>query len=150
MSQGALPDDAELAAPSLLVRVAGRVVLVAGAFTVLLAVQTLSNIRMVGLWSIVAPLQLLFGVGMAVSGWKLSRARGWAAVASLVASALCALCTTAWSVVALINGYVSLLSFMVVVGGVAGAVMAGLTIAECRRADAARARLAEQGLDMGL
>ncbi len=146
----AVPDDADLAAPSLLVRIAGRVVLVAGVFTVLLGVQTLSNLRMVGLWMVVPPLQLLGGAAMAVCGWKLSRARGWAALAALIVSALSAVTTTLWSVVALLNGYVSLLSFMVVVGGVAGAVMAGLTIGECRRADAARARLAEQGLDMGL
>lgn len=142
--------DAALASPSLLVRIAGRVALVSGVFTLLLGVQTLSNLRFAGLWAVVPVLQLVCGAGLAVSGWKLSRARGWAAISATALGALTALGTTTWTVMALLAGYVSLLSFMVVLGAVASAVMAGITIGECRRADGARARLEEQGLNLGL
>lgn len=143
-------DDVQAAAPSTLVRIAGRVCTAAGVFTVVLGLQTLVNVRLIGVFAVAPFAQLLFGVALAVGGWMLSRGRGWAAIASTVLAALTVLATLAFAVTALVGGYVTFMPVFVIIGGVAGAVMAGLSIGECLRADRARERLQAQGLDLGL
>jgi putative effector of murein hydrolase len=117
---------------------------------VVLGLQTFVNIRLVGLFAVAPFVQLLFGAGLAVSGWMLSRGRGWAAISSAALGALTVLSTIVFSVTALFGGYVTLMPVFVIISGVAGAIMAGVSIGECLRGDKARERLAAQGLDMGL
>ncbi len=143
-------EDVQAAAPSTLVRIAGRAATLTGVFTVVLGFQTLANIRLVGIFAVAPFAQLLFGVALAVAGWKLSRGRGWAAIASAVLAALTVLATLGFSITALLGGYVSLMPVFVIFSGVVSAVMAGIGIGECLRGDKARERLAAQGLDMGL
>lgn len=144
--------DAEIAAaaPPLVAVVAGRVVLVLGIFTVLYGVQSLTNLRFLS-WHWVLPALLVpLGAASAVVGWKLSRARGWAAVAGFVLSAATALSTGAFTVLALTWGYFSMLSLMVGLAALVGGLLAALSIGACQRADRARAALAEQGFELGV
>ncbi|GMV17685.1 MAG: hypothetical protein HS104_32205 [Polyangiaceae bacterium] len=144
--------DAEIsaAAPPLVAVVAGRVVLVLGVFTVLYAVQSLTNLRFLSWHWLLPALLLPLGVASAVVGWKLSRARGWAAVAGFVLCAVTALLTGAFTLLSLSWGYFSLLSLIVGLAAFVGGLLAALSIGACQRADRARAALAEQGFDLGV
>lgn len=143
-------EDVQAAAPSTLVRIAGRVSTLAGVFSIVLGLQSFVNIRLVGFFAIAPFAQILLGLGLAICGWMLSRGRGWAAIGSAALGAVTVLSTIVFSVTALLGGYVTLMPVFVIISGVAGAVMAGVGIGECLRADKARERLAAQGLDMGL
>lgn len=144
--------DAEISAatPPLVAVVAGRVVLVLGVFTVLYGAQSLTNLRFLSWHWLLPALLLPVGAASAVTGWMLSRARGWAAVAGFVLAALTALVTAVFTVLALTWGYFSLLSPMVGLAAVVAGVLAALSIGACQRADRARAALAEQGLELGV
>jgi len=145
-------EDAEIAAaaPPLTAVVAGRIVLVLGVFSALFGVQSLTNLRFLS-WHWVLPLSIvLFGAGALLSGWKLSRGRGWASVASFVLAAVIALVTAVFSVLALSWGYFSLLTLMVELAALVGGLLAALSIGPCQRADRARAALAGQGLELGV
>ena len=144
--------DAEIsaAAPPLVAVVAGRVLLVLGVFTVLYGAQSLTNLRFLSWHWLLPALLVPVGLVSATVGWKLSRARGWAAVAGFVLAALTALLTAAFTLLALTWGYFSLLSVMVGLAAVVGALLSALSIAACQRTDRARAALAEQGFELGV
>lgn len=124
--------------------------LLLGVFTLLYAVQSLSNLRFFSWHWVMPALLLLVGAASAAVGWKLSRARGWAAIAGFVLAALTALLVGAFTVVALTWGYFSLLSVMVELAALVGGLMAALSIGVCQRTDRARAVLARDGLDLGV
>ncbi len=144
--------DAEIsaAAPPLVAVVAGRIVLMLGVFTVLYGVQSLTNLRFLSWHWLLPALLVPVGLASAAVGWKLSRARGWAAIAGFVLAALTALLTAAFTLLALSWGYFSLLSVMVGLAAIVGALLAALSIAACQRTDRARAALAHQGFELGV
>lgn len=135
--------------PSLLVKLAGRIVLVAGGLMALMGVQSLT-LWFAGMFAVVPYVQIALGVAVAVMGWMLNRGRGWAAIAGSVCAGVMALFNTLWIVWALSNGYFTLMSLIVIPFAVGGSVLAALAVRPCQRADAARARLAAEGLDLGM
>jgi bacteriorhodopsin len=142
-------DIAAAAAPTTAV-IAGRVGLALGVFTLLLGGQSLSNLRFMS-WVIAIPILMLpLGLAVLVSGWQLSRARGWAAIACAVLAAVIGFVDLGWTVLALTFGYFSALSFIVGVAAFVVLLLAVLSIGACRRADEARARLLAQGFDLGV
>lgn len=137
------------AAPAVAV-LAGRIGLALGLFSGLLAAQSLLNLRFVSLvWLLPAALFPLALVTV-VAGWKLSRGRGWAAIATTVLAVVLGLLVSVWTLLALTFGYFSLLSPMVALAALVSALLAGLSLGPCRRADEARARLLAAGLDFGV
>jgi hypothetical protein len=150
MDTGSNEPDIQAAAPPLVAVIAGRVGLVLGVFTLLLGVQTLSNMRFAS-WHVVLPILMLpLGAGSAVSGWSLSRGRGWAAIAMTALAPLTGLFVSVWTVLALTWGYFSLLSPMVAFAALVTLLLAALSIGVCRRSDRARAQLLAQGFDLGV
>jgi hypothetical protein len=142
--------DIRAAAPPLVAVLGGRVALVLGVFTVLLGAQSLGNLRFVS-WYWLLPLAMLpLGVASVISGWKLSRGRGWAAIAVVALAGFLGLFVSGWTLLALTFGYFSMLSPMVAMAAFVAALLAGLAIGPCRRADAARAKLLSEGLDLGV
>jgi hypothetical protein len=142
--------DIEAAKPPLVAVVAGRVVLVLGVFTVLYAVQSLTNLRFISWHWLLPALLLPLGAASAAVGWKLSRARGWAAVTGFVLSAATALVTGAFTLLSLTWGYFSMLSLVVGLAAFVGGLLAALSIGACQAVDRARAALAARGLDLGV
>jgi len=142
--------DIQAAAPPQVAVLGGRVGLVLGVFTGLLGAQSLSNLRFVSWYWLLPALMLPLAAATIACGWKLSRARGWAAIATTVLAVLVGLLVTVWTVLALTFGYFSLLSPMVALAAFITALLAGLSIGPCRRADEARARLLDAGLDLGV
>lgn len=142
--------DIQAATPPLVAVLAGRVGLALGVFTALLGAQSLSNLRFVSWHWLVPAAMLPLAVGAGVSGWKLSRARGWAAIATTALSIVIGLWVSGWTVLALTFGYFSMLSPMVALASFLTALLSVLSIGPCRRADAARARLLADGLDLGV
>jgi hypothetical protein len=134
----------------MLVRLAGGLCMVTGAFTLGLAIQTGLMFRMSGKLPVIIALMIVLGLAAVVTGWGTSQARGHAAVGGTVASGLVATLGSLWAVTGLLSGVVSPLSFGVVFLGVGSAVLAGLAIGPARGVTAARERLRAQGYDFGL
>jgi len=143
------PDPLTDITPTVLVKAAGRIVLVAGGLMALMGLQSL-GLRFAGVFVVVPYLQIVLGLAAAVMGWMLNRGRGWAAMAGAFCSVALAFFNIVWIVWALSNGYFTLMSLIVLPFAVVGSVLAALSVAPCKRADAARARLAADGLDLGL
>lgn len=148
-SQSADADLQHAAAPAVAV-LAGRVGLALGLFTVLLGLQSLTNLRFASFHWLIPALMLPLGGSVVLAGWKLSRGRGWAAIAVLALASFTALCVASWTLLALTFGYFSMLSPMVLLAAFLTGLLAALAIGPCRRSDEARARLLREGLDLGL
>jgi hypothetical protein len=150
--EAGLPDDADLAAvaPSTIVRVASGLVMVAGLAAALVGVQNLVGYRMSGLYFGMLVGLVVAGVAAIVIGWIHGKARTWAAVASLVLSAILLVGSLAWVLVSFMGGGLSVMAFLAV--GLAGlsVVVVPFSLAPCRRATAAREKLRDAGLDLGL
>ena len=146
------PADAEISAatPPLVAVVAGRVVLALDVFTVLYGAQSLANLRFFSWYWLLPALIVPVGATTAVTGWKLSRARGWAAVTGFVLSAVTALITAVFTLLSFTWGYFSLLSPIVGMASVVAGLLAALSTGASQRADRARAALAEQGFELGV
>lgn len=145
---GGTEADLKAIAPSGSAGLSGGTVIVAGGLTALLGVQTLDMLRGASP-VVVGGCLLALGLANVVLGWNVRKGRGWASQAAFAVGALAALTALAWSVVLILNGFLSVLSCLLVpVNGLAAAA-AFFRIGPGKLADAARARLEEQGLDLG-
>jgi hypothetical protein len=142
-------DDIRALLPTTGTRVAGALLLLAGFFTALLGVQTLLILRLQGLAVGIIVVELVLGPATFGFGWGVARVRGWAAVGGAVSAALMALLGAVYVVLALLSGVVSLLAMGVVPLAAVAAVLAAFAVGPGRRADAARERLRDQGLETG-
>jgi hypothetical protein len=141
--------DIETIQPTVLAKVAGASLIGVGAFTVILGAQTYMVVRLTLMTVPFVVLLLVSGAAAIGFGAKVVRLYGWAAVGGTIAAAVTAVVGGAWFLLALLNGMVSPLAFFVPGGAVVAAVLAGLTIPTGRRADAARERLRDAGLEAG-
>lgn len=123
--------------------------MVGGVFTVLLGVQTALVWRVSAI--VAVALVLMFGLGavFAVSGWLVMRVRGWASLAGTIAGSTMAVFGLGWAIFALFNGLFSPLALLVVPLNAIGSLLALVRLGPGRRADAARERLRDQGLEAG-
>jgi hypothetical protein len=141
--------DLAAIAPPLLARVAGGALALAGFFTSLLGVQTASIARFHGVWAVAIVVMFALGAATFLAGVKVARLRGWAAVLGTTSAGLTALLGAGWALFSLLSGLLSLLAFGVVpLAAVAGG-LAATVIGAGLRADAARARLRDAGLEAG-
>ncbi len=146
------PDDdvASAAAPPR-VRVAGAVVLMAGAFGVLHVVQLFNVITFIrGPFAVVPYVMGVEAVAAVVLGVAYARARGWAVLGTIVTAALLAVTSGAWFVFALANGIFTL--FGMIEPGLAVLALALAVVAKgaCEGASAARKRLEQAGFQLGV
>jgi hypothetical protein len=117
-------------------------------FTALQSIQ-LWGFTLLGLVKLVPFFMLIAGIATVAVGFFVMKARGWAAIAGTVAVGTIVFAQSGWVVYGLANGFVSLLAFGVPPLALAATVLAGIAIPGSLRADEARRRLAEQGLNMG-
>jgi hypothetical protein len=142
--------DQDLAAmtPSSTSALIGGFIMVIGALTALLGFQTLDMLRG-ALPMLVGGAMMLLGLANLWLGWNIRKVRGWAAQSAVAVAGASALAALVWSVVLILAGFFSLLACVVVPLNLGSAAVAWGRIAPGRRADAARARLVEQGLGGG-
>ncbi len=152
---GALPvrsaeDDIAEAVPPPIARVAGGLVALAGAVVALTGVQTMMIARIRGPFASTPWVLLLLGVPHLLLGAMVFRARAWAALVSIVGTALLALTSGAWLVFSLGHFLFSLYALGSPMAAVAALVLSLVALGPCQRASAARARLREQGMNLGI
>lgn len=132
------------------VKAAGGAALATGVFTALLGVQTIAVVAHWTLYiGLTAFLQCGLGLASAYFGVRLMRMRGWAALAASGSLGVLVLVNLAWFVYAISQGVLSLLALGLCPLSGLSAVGAGLCIPITRKADRARDRLRDQGIEAG-
>lgn len=141
-------DDITRTEPTALVKAGALLTVFTGLITALVGLQLLVTTALHASLELV-PYGLL-GLGPAAMflGWKTLRTRGYGAIGATALSGLLALGMGYWVLFTASQGYFSLLALAVPPLAVVAAVFAGLSVGPCRRADAARERLREAGIDM--
>jgi hypothetical protein len=152
MTPGALPaDDTALAVVPRVVRVAGGLSFLVGAFAAAHVLQLFGVISAVRGAFVVLPYAMAVeAVAALVGGTGLARARSWGPWTAILAAASLWATSSVWFLFALANGLFTLFGFMVPGLAVIAFVLALLARKPCAVASAARKRLEEQGLDLGL
>lgn len=143
-------DLSRLDAP-LVVKLAAAVSGVAGLFACLGGLQPATSLIFRELWLAAVVWSLVAaGAAQLVLGFMLVRNRAWVAVGATVLAPITLLLSLGWAVFALSNGAFSCLNVLAVPLGIGATILAPLSIGPARRATAARQRLADQGVDLGL
>jgi hypothetical protein len=132
------------------VKLAGGIFATTGVFTCIIGLQIWGLLTVTGLLQLVAPLALILGIGDVVLGAGVARARLRSVSLGLGFAIVTALFALAWSVFALLNGVLSLISFAVLPFAGVSALLIITSRARVRVIDEARQRLRTQGLDAGL
>jgi hypothetical protein len=145
-----LEDDIMAASPPVFARVAGGLVALAGVIVALTGLQTLLLVTVRGLLAPAPYVLLLVGAGEAFFGATVFRARVWGALAAVGASLVLVVLSAVWLVFSFRHGLLSLFALTAPFGSAAAAVLAFLAVAPCQHASAARARLREQGMSLGI
>jgi hypothetical protein len=143
-------DDIAAAAPSVMARVGGGMVALAGGVALMTGVQTMIIVTIVGPLAAAPWLLMLLGGTEVGLGVMIFRARAWAAVGALGMSGVLVLATGAWLVVSLGHGLFSLFALSAPFFAITALVMAILSMGPCARSTAARRRLRAQGLNLGI
>lgn len=143
-------EDIAAATPPVIARIAGGLVALAGIVVALTGLQTLAMVTIRGPLEIAPYALALLGIVEIAAGTLVFRARGWAAIGAAVTSFVAVLASGLWLLVSMAHGLLSLYAmaspFVATVAGVMAIVAAG----PCERASAARRRLREQGMDLGI
>ena len=143
-------DDIDLTRPSGMVKAGAFLTVATGLLTVLVGIQLLLLVTLVVPWLRLVPYALLAGgFGILWLGYKTLRTRGWAAMAATGANALVTLAMGYWVLFTAASGFFSLYALALPPLALVATVFAALAIPPCRRADAARERLATAGVEMG-
>jgi hypothetical protein len=148
MSQEADLDIAAAAIPKA-AQVAGGVTIGAGVLGILVAFQTLTGFRVSLAYTLLLGLSAALGVAAIASGAALTRARPWAPAIAAVAAGVLGMSSGIWLVLSLGSGLISLFALGAPPIATIACVLAIVTIEPCKRVNAARSRLREQGLDLG-
>lgn len=144
-------EDVFTTAPTTIVKVAASLQALCGLFWGLAGLQTVLSIRFRSpIVSAMPWVMIVGGIAMIWLGAKIYRAHGTAAVAGAVLGAVCGIGMASWFVGTMMLGVFSCISLLVMPLALGACVTAVLAIAPSRRASAARRRLSEQGLDLGL
>jgi hypothetical protein len=145
-----MDDDLDAIQPTSMSRAGGGLLAVTGGFTVVLSLQTwLLIVRVPLVIQLLAIVMTLLGPAQVYLGWKVTRLHGWAASAGAACAGAGALVSLIWAVYAFLHGVLSLLSVFLVPVSIIAAILTGVCIAQGRVADAARARLAQHGMEVG-
>jgi len=153
MNQAPAPSsdtDIRAAQPPAIVRTAGGSVLGTGALVLLVVLQTFTGFSLDSRTTTVLVVLGLLGGATVVAGLRLMRARAGSAVAGLMASGVLFLATTSWLLFSFLGGLFSVFALLAPVVALLGIALSAASLGPCQKVAAARARLAEQGLDLGL
>jgi len=131
-------------------KVAAALVALGGVCAVLGSLQTWTTVDIMTEMAVFPVIDALLGVVCVLLATRLLTARRWAAIASLVVSALLTLASGVWGVYALTNRFIAVFVILAPVMCLAATGLAAVSIAACDRAERARARLSAQGLDLGI
>jgi hypothetical protein len=145
-------DEHDLAALSpFMPKVAASLAAVGGLCAALGALQTWMTVDILDdAWYFVPIINAIFGVAAIACAVRLASARRWASIAVLVLSSVLTLTSGAWCVYALMNHLFAVFIVLAPPMCLVGTALTAVSIASCDRAERARARLAAQGLELGL
>jgi hypothetical protein len=143
-------EDIAAATPPAVARIAGGLVALAGIVVTLTGAQTLAMVTIRGPLAVVPYALALLGVGEIVAGTLVFRARAWGAIAAVGSSAIDLLASGAWLIVSVGHGLLSLYALASPCVAIVAGIMAFVAMGPCERASAARRRLREQGMDLGI
>ena len=131
-------------------KAAAALAAMSGLFVLLSGVQVL-DLRFRMEWLELVPyLMIVAGVGQIVVGAMLGRARAWAVYTAAGGGALISLGMVGWFLFFLLGVGLSCIVFVAPVVSLLATVLAVVSIPGVRRTSAARTRLAERGLGLGL
>lgn len=148
----ALNEDADyeaLVVPRI-AKLGGGALLFLGVMTLVLCLQTLLMFRMTLFTTPIMAAMLLLGVSCAVLGFRITRADGKAAIGGTFIAAFTSLLSGAWFAYGWQYEIVTALAAALVPVALLALTLCALSIDGARHADRARARLRQQGLDLGL
>jgi hypothetical protein len=144
-------DEHDLAALSpFLPKVAASLGAVGGLCALLGSLQTWMTVDIEDWMNAVPIVDAIFGVAAIACAVRLAGARRWAAITELVLSAILMLTSGAWCLYATFNGLYAVFILLAPPMCFVSVILSAVSIASCDRADKARARLASQGLELGL
>jgi hypothetical protein len=147
----ALNEDADyeaLAVPRI-AKFGGGALLFLGVMTLVLCLQTLLMFRVTLVTTPIFAVMLLLGVGCAVLGVRITRADGKAAIGGTFIAAFTSLLSGAWFAYGWVHDTVIALAAALIPIALLALVLCALSIDAARQADRARARLRQQGLNLG-
>lgn len=127
----------------------GRALLFLGVMTLVLFLQTVLMFRVTALSGAIMTLMLLLGVACAVLGFRITRARGGAAIAGTFVAGFSTVVSGGWFAYSWLYDTVIALAAALVPIALLALVLCALAIDGARHTDRARARLRKQGLDLG-
>lgn len=122
----------------------------AGIVVALTGAQTLAMVTIRGPLAAMPYVLALLGVIEIAAGTLVFRARAWGAIGALVGSAMCVLASGFWLLVSMGHGLLSLYALASPFVSIVAGIMAVVALGPCERASAARRRLREQGMDLGI
>jgi hypothetical protein len=144
-------DDLAAITATPLAKLAGGLLIGLGAFDAVLALQSWLLLVRAPVPALLLVLSMIAAAPVCVFlGWKVARLYGWASLAGSAAAGVTGVVALSWALFAFFNGVVALLAFALVPLSLAASVVSGLCIDAGRRADAARERLRDQGLEAGI
>ena len=143
-------EDIAAATPPVIARIAGGLVALAGIVVALTGLQTLAMVTIRGPLAMVPYVLALLGVTEIAAGTLVFRARSWGAIAAIATSVVNVLVTGLWLLVSMGHGLLSLYAMASPFVSMVGCIMAIVAMGPCERASAARRRLREQGMDLGI
>ncbi|HVH46167.1 MAG TPA: hypothetical protein VM925_27645 [Labilithrix sp.] len=143
-------DDFEALHVPFAAKLAGSASLLFGATALALAAQTLLMVRPNGMMIAGLVGMLVLGSSAAVAGFGALRGRYGAVIASLALGGLGAMAFGAWGVLLLGSRVVSPLSWATLPCALGTALTSALAIEPARKLAAARQRMRERGLDLGI
>lgn len=143
-------EDIEAArAPSRL-KISGGIGILGGVIMSLTGIQTLAGFNVSGAYFLGPILLILFGGALAASGTLLMRARSTGAILQLTLGILGLVLSAAWLLLSVGGGLVSLFGLASPCLATAALATAIASIKSCDEVNAARRRLADKGLDLGV
>jgi hypothetical protein len=144
-------DDLAIAKTPPVVRFAAGVLLAAGVFGLLHALQLFAVVAQIrGAFGIVPPTIGASSLLLIVVAWGFSRARVWAPWLAVAAAVVLLLASVVWFWFALLNGFFTLFGFMVPGFALVAVPLAIMARKPCVETAAARKRLQAQGLELGV
>jgi hypothetical protein len=144
-------DDIAAAGAPLLVRIAGGLIASAGILAFLTGMQVfMLGVRIRGAMGYAPWGLMLVGAATAACGAMVFRMRAVGAIGGTVLSCMLFIGTALWLVWSFGHGLFSLFAFGAPIAAVGAVILAALSIGPCQRATEARARLAAEGLNLGI
>lgn len=151
MSHASEDSDLRLLAAPMVVKLAAAISGIAGLFACLGGLQPATSLIFRELWPRLLVWSLVFGgAGQVVMAFLLVRNREWVAIAASVFAPLMLVMSAMWLFFALANGAFGCPNILAIPLGLAAAILSPMSIGPARQASAARRRLSDQGIELGL